>query len=275
MSFNAATDRRLNLPANVSGVGRSATISSPVVNMKAKPESSLGIDTQLLLGAPVRVFQEENDWALVQADADGYVGYVEAGQLDYSEPAATHHVIVPRTFTYAGPDMKNLSVDALSLGSRVFIKSNEETRGTHYSSMTKSVSIFSNHLAPVDRFLSDPVTVAETLLHTPYLWGGASAFGIDCSGLVQLCFAICGIKVLRDTDMQAATFGLPIDKNELQRGDLIFWKGHVALYRGDSTIIHANGHSMTVAIENMDAAISRIAYLYGEPVSYRRMGLPI
>ena len=256
MSFDVATDRRLNLPADVAGEGIPAQMIYPVVDLRAKPDGALGIDTQLLLGATVRVFKEENGWALVRAEADGYVGYVKADTLGYQKPAANRQVLVSRTFTYVGPDMKNPNAGAISLGSRVFIERSLETRGTHYSEMPGGICIISNHLVPVDRFLIDPVTTAETLLHTPYLWGGASAFGIDCSGLVQLCFAMCGRKVLRDTDMQAATIGRPTTKPELRRGDLVFWKGHVAIYRGDGTIIHANGHSCQCTASRSVSAIA-------------------
>ena len=269
MSFNAATDRRLNLPDGISVEGRSATVFEHVVDMRAKPKLH-AIDTQLLLGSEVTVFQEEGGWALVQAKADDYVGYVRSDKLMFDEPAPTHRVIVPRTIFYTQPDMKLLSMGALSLGSLLTIKRFSENRGMQYAEIWEGMAVFANHLAPVTTHLSDPVTVAESLIHTPYLWGGASAFGIDCSGLVQLSIAMCGKKVLRDTDMQEATIGSPIAKAELRRGDLVFWQGHVAFYRGDGTIIHANGHTMSVAIEGLDEAIARIGYLYGQPKSYMR-----
>jgi cell wall-associated NlpC family hydrolase len=269
MSFDAATDRRLNLPPHMRGVGKPATIFEPVNDVRPEPKSS-GIDTQILMGAKIRVFDHENGWALVQADADGYVGYIRVDEIYDNVPSPTHRVTAPRTIIYPSADMKRHSVGTASMGSLVHVKNFTETRGMLYAELPDGNAMVANHLCPIDRFQTDHVSVAEILIHTPYLWGGASAFGIDCSGLVQLCFAMCGRNVLRDTDMQEATIGKPVTKTDLRHGDLIFWKGHVAMYRGDGTIIHANGHTMSVAIEGLDEAITRISYLYGEPTGFIR-----
>ena len=150
---------------------------------------------------------------------------------------------------------------AFSLGTRVAISSDTETRGTKYCRLATGGAIVANHLLPIGETLSDPVSVAERLLETPYLWGGRSGHGLDCSGLVQLTHAMCGISVSRDTLTQQDSIGEEIhpdrDGVSLRRGDLVFWKGHVAMMIDGKTIIHASGHAMSVVKEDFSAAISR------------------
>ena len=135
-------------------------------------------------------------------------------------------------------------------------------------------AMIAGHLRPVGEPAADYVAVAETLIDTPYLWGGTTGFGIDCSGLVQLSMRMAGRDVLRDTDMQAATVGEPVepgpDFSALRRGDLVFWKGHVAIMTDAASMIHANGHTMIVSREGLREAIDRIGYLYGQPTGFRR-----
>jgi cell wall-associated NlpC family hydrolase len=178
---------------------------------------------------------------------------------------------VPRTWGDEGADLKGRAVGALSLGSSLQVESFVEHRGTRYAVAADGTAVVAGHVRPLAEHAADYVSVAELLLNTPYLWGGASAFGIDCSGLVQLSMRMAGRDVPRDSDMQAAALGVPIDPSQrLRRGDLVFWKGHVAILTGDADIIHANGHTMLVSIEPLKQAIKRIGYLYGEPTGYRR-----
>ena len=149
-----------------------------------------------------------------------------------------------------------------------------ETRGTGYAVLASGEALIAAHLLPEAEIKDEYVDVAEALLSTPYLWGGTSAFGIDCSGLVQLSMRMTGRSVPRDTDMQASGLGEPIDPGAdmagLRRGDLVFWKGHVAIMLDEKNIIHANGHTMTVSHEELRSAVDRIAYLYGGPTGFRR-----
>jgi cell wall-associated NlpC family hydrolase len=247
-----------------------AMVSEPVVALRPKPDLSIGIDTELLMGEQVRVFERTGGWAWVQAVDDGYVGYLPEDALG-PLVAPTHIVTAPRTFVYSGADLRFPTRTALSMGSRLTISGEAETRGTRYLLLADGGALVARHLRPLsDQPAPDYVSVAALFLETPYLWGGKSGFGIDCSGLVQLAMLMAGHAAPRDSDMQALGLGAPIDRNELRRGDLVFWKGHVAIMEDEKTMIHANGNTMSGARETLAAAIERIGWLYGEPTGFRR-----
>jgi cell wall-associated NlpC family hydrolase len=159
---------------------------------------------------------------------------------------------------------------ALSMGSRITVTGEAETRGTRYFTLADGGAVIARHCLPLGQTIADDyVSIAETFVETPYLWGGRSGFGIDCSGLVQLAMMMAGRKAPRDSDMQAF-LGEEIVREQLRRGDLVFWKGHVGVMENEQTLLHANGHTMSVARENLNAAIERIGWLYDRPTGYRR-----
>ena len=254
--------------------GAPARIAVPVADLHPVPDEGLGIDTQLLLGDAVSVFERKDGWAWIQAARDSYVGYVAEAALAAAEPQATHVVAVPRSFVYRSNDLKSPRRAVLPLGSGVDVSGMSERRGTHYAALSGGGHMIAAHLCPAGDVADDYVAIAETLERTPYLWGGASAFGIDCSGLVQLSMRMIGRDAPRDTDMQAARLGEALVPEDgfagLRRGDLVFWKGHVAIMLDGENIIHANGHTMSVAREGLREAVDRIAYLYGGPTGFRR-----
>ena len=254
--------------------GRPARVAVPVLDVRSAPRADAGLDTQLLDGDTVAVFDEAEGFAWVQAARDSYVGYVAAAALAAGAGSPTHIVAVPRTFAYREADMKTRATTCFSLGSRIRTVRQAETRGTLYALLETGEALVAAHLRPVDEEVADFVSVAELLDRTPYLWGGASAFGIDCSGLVQLSLRMAGRPAPRDTDMQAQAIGALLSIGEdlagLRRGDLVFWKGHVAIMLDAENIIHANGHTMSVAREPLRQAVDRIAWLYGRPTGFRR-----
>lgn len=254
--------------------GRPARIAIPVADIRREPSAEAGVDTQFLLGDEVAVFDEAGGFAWVQGARDGYVGYVAAAALGEPGAAPTHRVSVPRTFLYPGPDLRFPRRETLSMGSAVTVTGTAETRGTPYALLASGEAVIAGHLSRIGDHATDYVAVAESFEATPYLWGGASGFGIDCSGLVQLAMRMAGRDVLRDTDMQERTIGAPLDAGEnhagLRRGDLVFWKGHVAVMLDAATMIHANGHTMQVSREGLREAVDRIGYLYGGPTGFRR-----
>ncbi|WP_132589368.1 MULTISPECIES: NlpC/P60 family protein [unclassified Rhizobium] len=251
--------------------GTRARVGVPVVGLRPAPDLAKGIDTELLLGEDVTVFDRAEGWCWVKAASDGYVGYLPEAALSGALVEPTHIVTVQRTFLYLEAELRKPHKSILSMGSRVRIVGEAETRGNRYAMLEDGTAIFAKHLQPIGAGEGgDYVDVASRFIETPYLWGGRSGLGIDCSGLVQLSMLMTGRSAPRDTDMQSANLGEPIGRSELRRGDLVFWKGHVAVLEDSETIIHANGHTMTVARENLEEAIKRIGWLYQQPTGYRR-----
>lgn len=251
--------------------GTPTRVGVPVVGLRPAPDLAKGIDTELLLGEDVTVFDRADGWCWVKAASDGYVGYLPEAALSDALVEPTHIVTVQRTFLYLEAELRKPHKSILSMGSRVRIASEAETRGNRYAMLEDGTAIFAKHLQPIGAGEGgDYVDVASRFIETPYLWGGRSGLGIDCSGLVQLSMLMTGRSAPRDTDMQSANLGEPIGRSELRRGDLVFWKGHVAVLEDSETIIHANGHTMTVARENLEEAIKRIGWLYQQPTGYRR-----
>jgi cell wall-associated NlpC family hydrolase len=238
--------------------------------LRIRPERAAAIETELLCGEEFIVLERIDGWAWGKCALDGYVGYVEEAAFADEMLPITHWVIAPRTFLYPEPDMKLPPVDTLSMGSRLAVIGEAETRGTRFL-LTREGAIISGHVAEIGTpVFPDYVSIAARLIETPYLWGGRSSFGLDCSGLVQFAMMMSGRQVLRDADLQENSIGTAVDGGNLQRGDLVFWKGHVGIMEDRTTMIHANGYSMTVWRERLPAAIQRIASIYGRPRAYRR-----
>lgn len=253
--------------------GTPAEVIASVVDVRPKPDPACGIDTQALFGEALTVFDIAGGWAWVQLAADGYVGYVREEAIRLGTGQATHVVSVPRSFVYPGPDLRFPHLMTLSMGSRVRITGAAETRRTPYALLEDGSAMIAAHLRPVgETAAEDAVSVAARFLHAPYLWGGRSGLGIDCSGLVQMALAMTGKLAPRDSDQQAANLGTVIDpeRDGLQRGDLVFWKGHVGFIEDDQTLLHASGGTMYATREPLQSAIDRIAKLYGLPTCYRR-----
>lgn len=256
--------------------GHLRMISAPVLDFRKEPRKDCGIDTQGLFGELVEVFDETAEgWAWGQLQTDGYVGWFSSDGLQ--EPReATHRVSALATFRYPGPDLKFPIEGRLTIGARVSVVDEAVTRDLRYARLTDGTFVVAHHLVPARHMEKDWVKVAEQFLNVPYLWGGRSGAGLDCSALVQLSAAEGGIQLPRDSDMQQKDAGisLPLDTPiaDLERGDLIFWRGHVGIVQGPNQLLHANGRSMTVACEPLDAAIERIgANEFGAVTAIRRL----
>ncbi|MBK0325692.1 C40 family peptidase [Rhodobacteraceae bacterium F11138] len=229
--------------------GRPMQVTRPVADLLRAPGGPR--DRQLLWGDVVDRFEDHQGFSYVQARKDGYVGYLPSNALGPLQ-AATHWVASPATHAYAAADIKSPDRHMLSFGSQLTALSE-----TGQFIETTAGFVPRTHLRPVGQSLEDPVAVATLFLGTPYLWGGNSRLGIDCSGLVQAAFLACGHNCPADSDQQEKHMGRTV-QGPYQRGDLLFWKGHVALVVDDKTILHANALHMAVRLEPLQAAIARI-----------------
>src|SRR5712692_4768836 len=249
--------------------GEAREVAEPQAPLRRAPSPDAPLDTEALKGERVTVYETSDEgWAWGQLESDGYVGFMPANALRDPGPTPTHKVAALRTHVFPGPSIKLPPVEALALGCRLAVVRIEEP----FAVTTSGGFIPTRHLAPIDAKETDFVVVAERFVGAPYLWGGKTSLGLDCSALVQVALAACGIASPRDSDMQENALGAPLaDRSVLCRGDLLFWQGHVAIVRDQATLVHANAFHMAVAIEPIREAIVRIRAAGSDVASVRRM----
>ena len=242
-------------------------VSAPAASLRKAPASDAEQEDQVLFGETFDVLFETGEFAFGQARRDRYVGYVPIEALSAPVLTPEHRVSALRTYAFAEPDIKSAIVGLYSLNALVTVQAREG----RFAKGARTGWFVEHHLAPIGRFETDYVAIAERFLGAPYQWGGRESLGLDCSGLIQQALCACGRACPRDTDMQRGFFP-EIAEADRRRGDLVFWKGHVAILLDRDTILHANAHHMAVAIEPLSEAIIRIeAAGVGAPLGYRRV----
>ena len=253
--------------------GQPYEIGAPQAPVRKAPSHDAELLTEALKGERVTIYDiGEDGWAWGQLAGDGYVGFMPANALCTAGVPSTHKVSALRTFVYPGPSIKLPPTETISFGCRLAITSADGT----FAITAAGGHVPVLHLAPVEMREIDFVAVAERFVGAPYLWGGKTSLGIDCSGLSQLALNACGIPCPRDTDMQEQALGSalarPQELGQLRRGDLIFWKGHMAIVRDEATLVHANAsRHMAVAFESTAEAIARIRATGSDVTSIRRL----
>jgi cell wall-associated NlpC family hydrolase len=242
-------------------------VAAPTASLRKAASPEAEQENQLLFGERFDVLFEVGDFAFGQARRDGYVGYVPNAALTLLGEPPTHRVAAIRTYAVSRPDIKSAIVGLYSINALVTV----EAREGLFVKVAGSGWITEAHLGPIGTGETDHVAVAQRFLGAPYQWGGRESLGLDCSALVQLSLAACNRACPRDTDMQRGFFP-EMAEAERRRGDLVFWKGHVAMLLDADTILHANAFHMAVAVEPLAEAIARIeAAGVGRPLGYRRV----
>jgi cell wall-associated NlpC family hydrolase len=249
-------------------------VIAPQAPLRRESRPDAPLDTEALKGERVTVYDTNAEgWAWVQLAADKHVGWLPGAALGPVGASATHRVAALRTLVFPGPSIKLPPIEALPFGAEIYIERMKDQMAITSSGFYVPLT----HLKPVSENETDFVAVAERFLGAPYLWGGKTVLGIDCSGLVQVALTASGVPCPRDSDMQEQALGRALTAAErscrLQRGDLIFWEGHVAIVRDGESLVHANAFHMAVAIEPIAQAIARISATSAEVTTMRRIAL--
>src|SRR5262245_6874595 len=252
--------------------GRALTVVEPIAPMRRAPSPDAIQVTEALMGECVTVYETTDEgWMWGQIEADKYVGWLPAAALAENVAPPTHKVTVLRSLMFPGPDIKLPPAAGLPLGARLAVARQQD----RFAVTETGGYVPAQHLATLDTNRRDFVAVAEHFLGVPYLWGGKTSLGIDCSGLVQVALTACGIACPRDSDMQQHSLGTAVAANEdfsnLRRGDLVFWPGHVAIMCDATRIIHANAHRLAVTVEPLPEAIARIRATGCEVAAVKRL----
>jgi len=249
--------------------GQVYEVAEPTAPLRQAPSPDAPLDTEALKGERVTVYDIEEGWARSKLEADGYEGFLPANALTAPGPPPTHKVAALRTLVFPGPSIKLPPLEGLPLGSRLAVARIEEA----FAVTAAGGYVPTRHLVAIDAKESDFVAVAERFLGAPYLWGGKTSLGLDCSGLVQVALTACGIPCPRDSHMQEKALGreLCAGASQFRRGDLLFWRRHVAIVRDAASLVHANAFHMAVAFEPIEQAIARIRAAGSEVTSVRQI----
>jgi cell wall-associated NlpC family hydrolase len=247
----------LDHPRLIDSTTIDAQVAVAMAPLKLEPDQRSETQTFVLRGEPLQILGEYQEWQLAVSVIDGYLGWLDQGAIAQQLQEPTHRLKVPLSHSFSAPDLKSPPAGTLSMGSYIHVTGSAQNG---FMPLEGGGWVFEGHLAVIGAYVEDPLTVAESFIGAPYLWGGRSALGIDCSGLVQMALASCGHRVHRDSGPQLASLGRNLDPSEMpMRGDLAFFPGHVGWMLDSTHLLHANATNMAVTIDPVDDVTNWVA----------------
>ena len=245
---------------------KSKVVSTGIVDVKKTPNNSAPLLTQAFFGEEVSMLDEANGWAFCQLNSDGYVGFLKSEHLSTHGLQPSHSVAVPLSHVYPKPDVRAPIGMAIPFGAQVTISEGVEEK--RFSEVRGLGWIYKRHLKPLGSLNADYLQTAAMFLHAPYVWGGKTALGLDCSALVQLALNYAGKDCPRDTDQQLEMLGRSVGANisACEKGDLVFFPGHVGFMLDKMRLLHANATYMRVTLDKLESVVSRLSMVHDNPV---------
>lgn len=231
------------------GDTRHIHVNEPSLMVRKGPDALEECVNQLLYGEEVIIVRNNGIWGLAQSVHDSYEGYVPLNALKFHQPK-THKVLVPRTHIYDAPNYKTDPRQILFFLSQVHV-TGEIHNG--FAKLYNGGWVFERHIMPINAQLQSPVDLAMMFLNAPYLWGGRSIDGIDCSGLIQMITMATGKPCPRDSTPQCKYFLKTGEKvTSGQHGDLVYFDGHVGIMIDEKHVLSATARHMRTVIEPLD-----------------------
>lgn len=253
------------IPGDLSHVHRDS------VPLFSSPSFDVELQTEALFGEQVRIFEIRDSWAWGQLLTDGYVGYIPLEGLSPGVLSATHRISSLRSFIYEDANIKSPPIALISMLSQLAVSEIVSAKGGEFFELEDKGYVFAGHGVEIGEHETDFVAVAERFIGSPYLWGGRTSLGLDCSALIQVGLLACGRECRRDSDLQAGSIGALLsdisDLSVLKRGDLVFWKGHIGVMVDEANLLHSNAHHMAVAVEPLAPAVERIKHNGGGEIT--------
>lgn len=274
----AAAHLRGSIEAPRYAEGRDHAVQSGSTALRGEPDCSSPQLTELMYGEILTVYEDRGGWLWGQSALDGYVGYAERAAFRPARAVASHMVRALFAHLYLEPKAKSITTALLPMTARLALGSDSDCG--RYAQLTGGNDwIFKSHVRSLAAPERDPTAVAERFFGAPYLWGGKTAGGIDCSGLIQISLAACGLAIPRDSDQQLAAckagLAREVARKNARRGDIAFFPGHVGIMVDIDTLLHANATHMAVTVDPLQTVIERIAREQARPFSglFRLHGL--